>query len=132
MARRHRTSEGLKLIAGGTLVGAGLHIWFGNLHGVASRLTDIFGTTAGDTLGIVPSVILAAAHVGRVYTSDHQWFFLEVVRMLVSFWPLLFVIVGAGFLRDAFRDELGSLAAPEKYFQNKNIGCRFCCSSFDL
>ncbi len=132
MARQHRTSEGLKLIAGGTLVGAGLHIWFGNLHAVATQLTHVFGTTAGDTLGMVPSAILAVAQVGRVYTSDHQWFFLEVVRMLVSFWPLLLVMVGAGLLRDAFRDELDSLAAPEKYFQNKDAGCRFCCPSFDV
>ncbi len=132
MARQHRTAEGLRLIVGGTLVGAGLHIWFGNLHGVASQLTHVFGTTAGDTLGMVPSIVLAAAQVGRAYTSDPQSLFLEVVRMLVSFWPLLLVMVGAGFLRHAFRDELDSLAAPEKYFQNKDTGCRFCCPSFDV
>jgi hypothetical protein len=80
---------------------------------------------------LAPSVILAAAQAGRVYTSDHQGFFLELLRMLLSFWPLLLVIVGAGFLRDAFTDEVDTLTAPEKYFQNNDTGCRFCCPSFD-
>ncbi|MBZ5652251.1 MAG: hypothetical protein LAO18_17415 [Acidobacteriia bacterium] len=131
MARQHRISESLKSIAGGTLVGVGLHMWFGNLHGVASQLTHALGTPAGDTLGLLPSVILATAQAGRVYTSDHQGFFLELLRMLLSFWPLLLVSVGAGFLRDAFTDEVDTLKAPEKYFQNNDTGCRFCCPSFD-
>ena len=132
MAGQHRASESLKSIAGGALVGLGLHIWFGNLHGVASQLTRLVGASAGDTLGLVPSVILTAAQAGRVYASDHQEFFLDVVRVLVSFWPLLLVIVGAGFLRDVFTDEVDTLTAPEKYFQNKDAGCRFGCPSFDL
>jgi hypothetical protein len=131
MARQHRILESLKSIAGGTLVGVGLHIWFGNLHGVARQLTHALGTTAGDTLGLVPSVILAAAQAGRGYTSGQQGFFLELLRMLVSFWPLLLVMVGAGFLRDAFTHEADTLTAPEKYFQNNDTGCRFCCPSFD-
>jgi hypothetical protein len=131
MARQHRTSGSLKSIAGGALVGLGLHIWFGNLQGVASQLTHPLGTSSGETLGLASSVIVAAAQAGRVYASDHQGFFLEVVRMLVSFWPLLLVIVGAGFLRDVFSDEVDTLTAPEEYFQDNDTGCRFCCPSFD-
>ena len=132
MAGQHRTSESLKSIAGGALVGLGLHIWFGNLHGVASQLTHLLGPSAGDTLGLVPSVILTVGGVGRAYASDHQGFFLDLVRVLVSFWPLLLVIAGAGFLRDVFTDEVDTLTAPEKYFQNKDAGCRFGCPSFDV
>lgn len=132
MAGQHRTSGSLKSIAGGALVGLGLHIWFGNLHGVASQLTHLLGTSSGEALGLAPSVVLAAAQACRVYASDHQGFFVEVVRMLISFWPLLLVIVGAGLLRDVFRDEVDTLRAPEKYFRNNDAGCRFCCPSFDV
>ncbi|HLO05873.1 MAG TPA: hypothetical protein VK198_04510, partial [Terriglobales bacterium] len=118
-------------IAGGGLVGLGLHIWFGNLQGVASQLTHLLGASSGETLGLASSVIVAAAQAGRVYASDHQGFFLEFLRMLVSFWPLLLVIVGAGLLKDVFTDEVDTLTAPEKYFQDHATGCRFCCPSFD-
>ena len=126
----HTTSESLQSIAGGGLVGLGLHIWFGNLQGVASQLTHLLGAS-GETLGLASSVIVAAAQAGRVYASDHQGFFLEVLRMLVSFWPLLLVIVGAGLLKDVFTDEVDTLTAPEKYFQDHATGCRFCCPAFD-
>lgn len=131
MTRQHRISESLKSIAGGALVGLGLHIWFGKLHGVAHQLTDVFGTSAGDTLGLVPSVILAVAHAGRVYASDHQGFLLGVFQMLISFWPLLLVFVGAGFLRGAFTDKSDTLTTGDKFFRNKDAECRFCCPSFD-
>ncbi|MGC2183510.1 MAG: hypothetical protein WA637_09545 [Terriglobales bacterium] len=132
MAGQQRTSESLKSIAGGALVGLGLHIWLGTLHGVASQLTHLLGISAGGTLGLVPSVILTAAQAGRVYASDHQEFLLDVVRVLVSFWPLLLVLVGAGFLRDVFTDEVDTLTTPEKYFRNNDAGCRFGYPSFDL
>jgi hypothetical protein len=131
MARQHSTSGSLQSIAGGALVGLGLHIWFGNLHEVASQLTHLLGTSSGETLGLASSVIVAAAQAGQVYDSDHWGFFFEVLRMLVSFWPLLLVIVGAGFLRDVFTDEVDPLTAPEKYFQDNGTGRRFCCPSFD-
>ena len=127
----HRTSESLQSIAGGGLVGLGLHIWFGNLQGVASQLTHLLGASSGETLGLASSVIVAAAQAGRVFASDRQRFFVEAVRMLVSFWPLLLVIVGAGLLKDVFTDEVDTLTAPEKYFQDHATGCRFCCPSFD-
>ena len=132
MAGQHRTSGSLQSIAGGALVGLGLHIWFGNLHGIASQLTHLLGTSSGKTLGLASSVIVAAAQAGRVYASDHQGFFLEVLRMLISFWPLLLVIVGAGFLKDVFTDEVDTLMEPEKYFQDNDTGRRFCCPSFDI
>ena len=131
MARQHRISESLKSVAGGGLIGLGLHIWFGNMQGVASQLTHIFGTSAGGGMGLVPSVILAAAHAGRVYASDRQELLFGLLRMLISFWPLLLVIVGAGFLREAVTDKVDTSPTPDKYFQTKDTGCRFCCSSFD-
>ena len=131
MAGQHRTSGSLQSIAGGALVGLGLHIWFGNLQGVASQLTRLLGTPSGETLGLAPSLIVAAAQAGRIYASDHLGFFLEVLRMLVSFWPLLLVVVGAGFLKDVFTDEVDTLTAPEKYFQDNDTERRFCCPSFD-
>ena len=116
MARQHRTSGSLQSIAGGALVGLGLHIWFGNLQGLTGQLTHLLGTSSGETLGLASSVIVAAAQAGRVYASDHQGFFLEVLRMLVSFWPLLLVIVGADSLRDVFTDEVDSFDGAGKIF----------------
>ena len=132
MARRHRTSGSLQSIAGGALAGLGLHIWFGNLHEVASQFTHLLGPSSGETLGLAPSVIVAAAQAGRVYASDRWGFFLEVLRLLISFWPLLLVIVGAGFLKDVFTDEGDALTVPEKYFLDNDPGRRFCCPSFDI
>ena len=103
MARQHRTSGSLQSIAGGALVGLGLHIWFGNLQGVASQLTHLLGTSSGETLGLAPLVIVAAAQAGRVYASDHLGFFLEALRMLVSFWPLLLVIRRGRILERCFQ-----------------------------
>ncbi|PYX61140.1 MAG: hypothetical protein DMG73_04645 [Acidobacteria bacterium] len=132
MTTLHRSSESLRSIAGGTLVGLGLHILFGNLDRAAAPLRHILGTTAGEALGVLPSVVLAASQAVQAYGFHHQSFLQDVLRILVPFWPLLLVIVGMILLRDVFTDQVKSLPTPTKYFQNKDTGCRFCCPSFDV
>ena len=131
MARQHSTSGSLQSIAGGALVGLGLHIWFGNLHEVASQLSAPFRHLLRRDVG--PGVLShRGGGAGRPgLRLGSLGVLLEVLRMLVSFWPLLLVIVGAGFLRDVFTDEVDPLTAPEKYFQDNDTGRRFCCPSFD-
>jgi hypothetical protein len=131
MARRHRFPESFRSIAGGALVGFGLHILFGNLDRAAAQLRHLLGTAAGDTPGALSSVVLAASQAGQAYALDHQRFFLGLLRMLVSFWPLVLVIVGTTLLRDVLSDKVRALPPPEKYFQNKDTACRFRCPSFD-
>src|SRR6266571_2922840 len=74
MASQYRPSEGLKSIVGGALVGLGLHILFGNLDRVAEQLQHMLGTPAWETLGVLPSAVLAASQAVQAYGLDHQGF----------------------------------------------------------
>ncbi|PYX17294.1 MAG: hypothetical protein DMG84_04445 [Acidobacteria bacterium] len=132
MASQHRPSEGLKSIVGGALVGLGLHILFGNLDRVAEQLQHMLGTPAWETLGVLPSAVLAASQAVQAYGLDHQEFLQTLLWMLISFWPLLLVILGTVLLRDFFTERAKALPAPDKFLQNKNMGCRFRAFSFDV
>ena len=131
MTRQHRLSESFKSIAGAALVGLGLRLLWGNLDRAATQLSHLLGTDAGEMLGVLPSAVLASSQAVQAYALDRQVFLLGLLRMLVSFWPLLLVIVGTMFLRDAVADKVKALPIPIKYFQNKDTGCRFRCPSFD-
>jgi hypothetical protein len=136
MTRQHNTSENVRAITGGLLVGLGLHVLSGNLAGDADQLRHLLGMPRGEALGVLPSVALAASHAARAYALDHQGFGDSLLQVLASFWPLLLVIVGTILLRDALADRVKELPAPDKYFQNKyfqdrDTGCRFRCPSFD-
>ena len=136
MRKQHNTSENLKSIAGGVLVGLGLHILSGNLTGDATQLRQLLGIPAGEALGVLPSVALAASQVAQAYALDQPRFLGSLLQMLASFWPLLLVIAGTILLRGVLADRVKELPAPDKYFlnkylQNKDTGCRFRCPSFD-
>jgi ascorbate-specific PTS system EIIC-type component UlaA len=132
MASQHKLSEGLKSVVGGALVGLGLHILFGNLDRVAEQLQHMLGTPAWETLGVLPSAVLAASQAVQAYGLDHQGFLQTLLWMLISFWPLLLVILGTVLLRDFFTERAKALPAPERFLQNKNMGCRFRAFSFDV
>src|SRR5256885_7503507 len=136
MASQHRLSESLKSIVGGALVGLGLHILFGNLDRVAEQMKHMLCTAAWETLGVLPSVVLAASQAVQAYGLDHQRFLQSLLWIgfwiLISFWPLLLVIAGTVLLRNCFTEKAKALPASEKYFENKNIGCRFRAFSFDV
>jgi hypothetical protein len=141
MTRQH-TSEGFKWMAGGALVGLGLHILAGNLDRAAAQVRHICGSTAGEGVGVLSSAVLAASQATQAYAFDHQGFLLGLLWMLVSFWPLLLVIVGAVLLQDAFTEKVRALPTSNQYFQhnpfknnafkNNATGCRFRCPSFDV
>ena len=137
MTRQHKTSERIRAIAGGALVGLGVHILSGNLDTAADQLRDLLGNTAGDALGVLPSVVLASSQVAQAYALDHHGFLQCFLRMLVSFWPLLLVVVGTVLLWDVFADKGKASPTPNQYFQkntfkNRNTGGRFCSPSFDV
>jgi hypothetical protein len=133
MTRQYNPSEIFKSIAGGPLVGVGLHILLRNLDRAATQLSHPLGAAnTGEALGLLPSVVLAASEAARPYASDHVGLLQSLLRMLVSFWPLLLVIVGAILLRDVFTDKVEASPTATKYFQNKDAGCRFRCPSFDV
>jgi len=137
MTRQHKTSESITAIAGGALVGLGLHILSGNLDTAADQWRHLLGNTAGDALGVLPSVVLASSQAAQAYGLDHHGFLQCFLRMLVSLWPLLLVVVGTVLLWDVFADKDKASPTPNQYFQknaftNRDTGCRFRCPSFDV
>jgi hypothetical protein len=67
---------------------------------------------------MLPSVVLAAPQAVQAYACDHRVFLLGLLRVFVSLWPLLLVIVATILLQDALTDKVKALPAPAKYFQN--------------
>ena len=74
MTRQHNSSKNLKSIAGGILVGLGLHILSGNLAGDAIQLQHLLGLPTADALGLLPSVALAASQAAQAYDLDQHRF----------------------------------------------------------
>jgi xanthine/uracil/vitamin C permease (AzgA family) len=120
-----------KSIAGAALVGIGLFILLENLDVAATQLNHLLGTTLGEALGSLPTVILAASQVLQACAFDHQRFLPALLQVLISFWPLALVIVGAVLLWKAFAIEVKALrqltVLPPRYRT-----CPFRCPPFDV
>ncbi len=107
MGRQRGHSGNFKSIAGAALVGLGLFVLLGNLDVFAAQSSCPLGTTAGELLGVLPSVLLdAASQALQACVLEHQRVSEGFVQMLVSFWSLLLVILGAVSVRAAFRDKV--------------------------
>jgi hypothetical protein len=111
MARRNTLFQNPKSIAGATFIGLGVFILFGNLTVAASQLSRLLGITAdeADTLGVLTAGSLAATRSLQAYLFDHTEFLRGLYLILLSFWPLVLVIVGTIVLRAAFRGEAKEL-----------------------
>ena len=103
MADRRATSQSLKSIAGASFIALGLVILFTNLDGVAASLSNCAGILMHETVGILPALGLAALHAAQTYVFDHAGFLPSLLQILVSFWPVIPILVGALLLRDVFR-----------------------------
>jgi hypothetical protein len=141
MTGQERPTESFKSIAGAALIGLGLHILSGSLDTTAIRAGQILGVIANQAPRVFPSVLLTVSQAVQTYASDHPGCLLALLRILISFWSLLLVIVGATFLGDTVTEEIRALPASTNYFQNrhlsnifqnKDIGCRFRSLSFDV
>jgi hypothetical protein len=109
MTRQRTFSRTPKAIAGTALLGLGLLALLPNLDGIATatQLSCPLGATAGTALQVVASVILASAsQVLEALVFDPQRFFQGFFQTLVSFWLLIFVLVGAVLLRIALTDRV--------------------------
>jgi len=90
-------------IAGAALVALGIFVFYENLDRAAARLNHLPGNIPSKTLGIVPTIILAAARVMQAYAADHQRFLhMFLQQIFVLFCPLLLVMVGGVLSRDSF------------------------------
>jgi hypothetical protein len=95
MAKQSTPSRNLKAIAGAALVALGLFILAGCLDSASAQLSHLLCAAAGEALGALPSMVLAASRVLQPDAVDHQQFSPCALQMLVSFSPLLRVMAGA-------------------------------------
>lgn len=107
MADRRATSQNLKSIAGATLIALGLAFLFANLDEVAASLNNCAGIPVHEAPGILPALGLAVLHATQSYAFNHQGFLSSLLQILVSFWPVILILVGAVMLRHVF---LGSFS----------------------
>ena len=93
MARQHTRAQSFKSIARAALIGLGIFVLFGYLGGAAAQLNHILCTSAGEALGILPSIAPVAWQAMQSYVFDHHpldW----LLQLLLSLWPLLHVMAG--------------------------------------
>jgi hypothetical protein len=100
MAARRTSSRSLKSIAGAGMFALGLFLLFTNLDGVVSRIGYAVGAPT-ETPGILPALGLVSLHALQAYTFDHAGFLSSLLQILVSFWPLLPIFIGAVLLRSS-------------------------------
>jgi hypothetical protein len=98
MAVQKTSPQPLKAITGALLLALGFLVLFANLDTLTSPLTGAYEQTPG----VLPVLIMATLHALQTYAFDHAGFLSGVLQILVSFWPLMLVIIGAVLLRDAF------------------------------
>jgi hypothetical protein len=109
MARRRTTIRSSQSIAGAALVGVGMFVLYENLAGAIAWLIHV----RNDALGVVPAMILGVSQSMQAHATDPQRFLQSFLRhMLVSFWPLLLVIIGTALSRDTVADN--STNIPKK------------------
>jgi hypothetical protein len=95
--------------SGAALVAIGMFILYQHLDRAAGHLSHFLCNNHGDTPGPLPAIIMAAACVTQAYAADHHGILQVLVKQLVlSFWPLLLVMVGSMLSRDAFKDAINT------------------------
>ncbi len=102
MAAQQTSPRSLKSIAGAILLALGFLILFANLDGVTGQITSVVGTSPEPAQGILPALVLATWHVLQEYAFDPAGFLSGLLQILLSFWPLILIVIGAVLLRDLF------------------------------
>jgi len=103
MVDRRAAFQSLKSIAGASFIALGMVILFANLDGIAASLGNCTGIYVHEAVGILPVLGFAALHAAQTYAFDHAGFLSSLLQILVSFWPVIPILVGALLLRDVFR-----------------------------
>jgi hypothetical protein len=107
MAARRTSSRTLKSIAGAGIFALGLFLLLINLDGVIAQISYAVGAPT-KAPQILPVLGLVSLHAMQAYTFDHAGFFPTLLRILVSFWPLLPIFIGAVLLRSAVLEGFAS------------------------
>ena len=107
MAKRQTSSKSFHAVAGALLLSLGLLLLFANLDEVAAQVNHSF-TSAGGSLGTVIELGLAGMRAVQAYFFDQSTFQAGLHLILVSFWPLILVMIGATLLQNAIRKRLAN------------------------
>jgi hypothetical protein len=102
MAARQTSPKRLKSVAGALLLAVGFLILSANLDAVGGQIANAAGNSREHTSEMMPALVLATMHALQAYSFDQAGFLSGVLQILVSFWPLILIILGAALLRDAF------------------------------
>jgi len=89
------------------------------MAGGVAQLRHVLDANGSEALGVLPAVILATSQVVHSCTFDHQGVLPCLLRMLISFWPPILIIVGTMLLRDALTDKVKASPTPNQYFPKK-------------
>jgi ascorbate-specific PTS system EIIC-type component UlaA len=103
MTARQAFPRSLKSIVGAILLALGFLVLFANLDAVAAQISGAAGISAAHEPDVVQAVVLGTLHAVQSYVFDHSGFFSALLQILVSFWPLILIILGGVLLQDAFR-----------------------------
>jgi hypothetical protein len=106
MANQQTSSKGLRSVLGATLLALGFVMLFGNLDALEVSFNRILGGPVSGGMEAIPALILATSHAVEAYAFDQQGFLSVLEQILVSFWPLILVLIGATLLRNVFRNRL--------------------------
>ena len=104
MAKRERTSKSLHAVAGALLFSFGLAWLTANLKELAAQASTSFSSEPGSP-GAAVELVLAALRTVHAYFFDQATFQAGLHSILVSFWPVILVIIGATLLQNAIRKQ---------------------------
>jgi hypothetical protein len=112
MTRQQTWNRSIKAITGATLLSLGLLLLLANLDEVVARSSSSLASPAG-SLGTVLELGLAALRATQVYFFEPSRFQSGLQQILLSFWPLVLVFMGAGLLQVVFKGRSNARAFGE-------------------
>jgi hypothetical protein len=95
-----------KSMAGAALIGYGFFALHQNLAAAILQLRMVLDANGSEAFGVPSAVIQAISQISQAYAADQRGF-LEgfLLLVLISFWPLLLVMVGTLLSRDSLMDD---------------------------
>jgi len=118
MAKRQPTSKskGFSAVAGALLLSVGLLLLFANLDAAVAHVGNSFASTPS-SLTTVIEIGLAGLRAAQAYFFDQPTFQAGLHAILVSFWPLILVIIGAALLQNAISKRFAGARFEEVFRQ---------------
>ena len=112
MTAKQASPRSLKSIAGAILLALGFLVFFVNLDAVAAQISGAAGLSTSPEPDALPALILGTLHAVQSYVFDHAGFLSGLYQqILVSFWPLILILIGGVLLRDALRGQFADYKA---------------------